>query len=147
MTVATGQHQETTGNGVAQGGKIINFGPFAKVAIQENDLVVLAIGPNNGNYLCDLTAIDLTLKSGEKSWDLAREVSPNVLHGNPHADHDGNLDVWHFFSEPDAGGSSSAIPTGSLVDPWLSATSKEEKRVLAVAIESLLQSGPSNLPK
>jgi hypothetical protein len=37
--------------------------------------------------------VNLTLSDRSKTWDLAKDVSPNILKGNPHG-------AWHFFSQP-----------------------------------------------
>ena len=113
------------------------------LAVQPGDLVSLLIGPRDGNHACDLTAVDLTLAGGGREWNLAREVSPDVLAGNPHADGHGNAGVWHFYAEPDKGGSSeSVIPAGSLLARWQRAASADEKQRLAQDLEALLKSGP-----
>ena len=72
--------------GVAQGANVVTVGPIKDVSVQPGDLVSLLIGPRDGNHACDLTAVDLTLSGGGREWDLAREVSPDILAGNPHAD-------------------------------------------------------------
>ena len=51
------------------------------------------IGPLDGNHVCDLTAVNLTLSDGTTTWDLAKDVSPNILKGNPHG-------ARHFLSQP-----------------------------------------------
>ena len=76
--------------GVAQGAKEVTVGPVEDLAVQPGDLVSLLIGPRDGNHACDLTAVDLTLAGGGREWNLAREVSPDILAGNPHADAFGN---------------------------------------------------------
>ena len=63
----------------------------------------VVIGPRDGNHACDLTAVDLTITADGKTWDLAKDVSPDVHAGNPHADGYGNPGVWHFYTEPVAG--------------------------------------------
>ena len=74
------------------------------------------------------------MSSGDvaRTWNLAADVSPDVLAGNPHADHFGNRGVWHFYTEPVAGGAETGpvIPAGSLLAKWQSAASAEEKRKL-----------------
>ena len=129
--------------GVSQGAKEIIAGPVEDLAVQPGDLVSLLIGPRDGNHACDLTAVDLTLAGGGHEWNLAGEVSPNILAGNPHADADGNSGVWHFYAEPDKQGpSESVIPAGSLLARWQRAASADEKERLAQALEALLKSGP-----
>ena len=128
--------------GIAQGAKIVTVGPVKDVSVQPGDLVSLLIGPRDGNHACDLTAVDLTLAGGGRAWDLARDVSPDILAGNPHADSHGNPGVWHFYSEPDKGGTESLIPAGSLLARWQKAGSADERQRLARALQDLLTSGP-----
>ncbi len=75
-------------NGVAQGNKEAKLGPVEKLAVQPGDLVSLIIGPRDGDHTCDLTDLELVIKSAGKDgreWSLARDVSADVLAGNPHA--------------------------------------------------------------
>ena len=106
--------------GIAQGSKAEKVGPIDGIAVRPGDLVSLAIGPRDGSHACDLTAIDLELVAAggpAPAWDLADDVSGDVLAGNPHADRLGHPGVWHFFSEPDSGAEATpAIPAGDR--PW-----------------------------
>jgi len=133
--------------GVAQGGKPVPFGPLDKVRVQKGDLISLVVGPRDGNHSCDLTDIELSLKAGDKEWNLNKDVSPDVLAGNPHADRLGNKDVWHFYTEPvKEGDRGQLIPAGSVLSRWLVAQG-EEKKALANAVQKLLTSGPPADPK
>ncbi len=109
LEVRRGATRQRLAAGVAQGGNVVQVGPFEAVPVRPGDLVSLVIGPRDGNHSCDLTAVDLTLTGDGKTWDLAADVSPDVLAGNPHADRLGNPDVWHFYTEPDRGGDSDAV--------------------------------------
>ncbi len=129
--------------GVAQGANVVTAGPINDVSVQPGDLVSVLIGPRDGNHACDLTAVDLTLSGGGGEWDLAHEVSPDIVAGNPHADGQGHANVWHFYTEPEKGGSDSVIPAGSLLAKWQSAGKPEEKQRLARALEGLLTRGPA----
>ncbi len=129
--------------GIAQGGAVVTVGPVSNVAVQPGDLISILIGPRDGNHSCDLTAIDLTLSGGGHEWNLAREVSPDILAGNPHTDARGNHGVWNFYSEPEKVGATDAvIPAGSLLARWQSAGSAAERKRLGQAIENMLTSGP-----
>ena len=132
--------------GTAQGGKEWKVGPIEGLAVQAGDLISLAIGPRDGNHSCDLTAIDLRLaEAGEpgRAWDLAADVSGDVLAGNPHADRLGHPGVWHFYAEPDKGGveAGPAIPAGSVLARWQASKADDEKRRLAEESRRLLTSG------
>ena len=129
-----------------RGAKEVKVGPLEKVAIQQGDLLSLLIGPRDSNHSCDLTMIDLSLATpgaDGKTWHLAAELTPDVLAGNPHADRFGNAGVWHFYSEPDGGGSSGAavIAVGSVLAKWQASGSAEEKRQLAEQLQALLTAG------
>ena len=117
LELRRGSHRQRLANGIAQGAKEVKPAPLENVAVQPGDLVSLLIGPRDANHSCDLTAVDLTLTSageGGREWDLARDVSPDVLAGNPHADRFGNEGVWHFYTEPDKGGPSGPPLSGSV---------------------------------
>jgi hypothetical protein len=144
LEVRRGLNRQRLANGVAQGAKEVKPAPVENLVVQPGDVVSLLIGPRDANHSCDLTAVDLTLTSlgeGGREWDLANDVSPSVLAGNPHADRFGNEGVWHFYTEPDKGGQfSPAIPAGSLLAKWQSTTNAADKQKLADDVERLLTS-------
>ncbi|RIK84587.1 MAG: hypothetical protein DCC68_01120 [Planctomycetota bacterium] len=133
--------------GVSHGGAPVKVGPIDSLAVLPGDFVSLVVGPRDGNHSCDLTAVDLVLvdtADAKRTWNLAADVSPDILAGNPHADRLGNANVWHFYSEPVATSAATgpAIPAGSLLATWFAATSADERRQLAEGIEKLLAAGP-----
>jgi hypothetical protein len=129
--------------GVAQGAKEVAVDPVKDLAVEPGDLISLFLGPRDGNHACDLTEVDMTLAGGGREWNLARELSPDILAGNPHADAFGNRAVWHFYTEPDRGSTSDAvIPAGSLLARWQRAASPADKERLARELQALLTSGP-----
>jgi hypothetical protein len=144
LELRRGVRRQRLASGTAQGAKEVKPAPIENLAVQSGDVVSLLIGPRDGNHSCDLTAVDLTLTTqGEarREWDLAKDVSPDVLAGNPHADRFGNAGVWHFYTEPDkAAPSGPVIPAGSLLAKWQSSSSTEEKEKLANDIQALLTS-------
>ena len=147
LEVRRGGTRQRLASGATQGGKEIKVGPFENIAVQQGDLVSLLIGPRDGNHACDLTAVDLILSSpGEnaRTWKLSTDVSPDILAGNPHADRFGNDGVWHFYTEPDNGGSEigPVIPSGSILAQWQSSPNRQEKMALAEKLQKLLTSGP-----
>ena len=133
--------------GNTNGANVIPFGPFENLAMQVDDLIAVVVSPRDNHHACDLTAVDLTITSGERTWDLAKEVSPNILAANPHADSHGNNDVWHFFWEPATGAAGPTIPAGSILAKWQVADGAEAKQQLATQLQSLLQGGADRLPK
>ncbi|HTA30640.1 MAG TPA: DUF1592 domain-containing protein, partial [Candidatus Cybelea sp.] len=128
--------------GIAQDATEFKFGPFENLAVQPGDVVCISVGPRDGNHACDLTAVDLTLNDGAQQWDLAKDVSPDILASNPHADSLGHSDVWNFYSEPDNDTSARPpVPAGSLIAKWLSSADPAEKHRLAGEVQKLLTAG------
>jgi len=143
-----GNTRQRLASGTAGGAEQHTFGPFEDFVVQPGDLLSLIIGPRDGNHSCDLTAIDLTITAAEdREWNLAKDISPDILAGNPHADRLGNTDVWHFYSEPDSGGGAdSIIPAGSLIAQWQGAPDAESKKELADKLQALVTNGPGDIP-
>ncbi len=147
LEVRRGSTRQTLASGNTDGAKENVLGPFENVAVQPGDLVSLVVGPRDGSHVCDLTALELTLKDGTREWSLGRDVSPDILAGNPHADALGNANVWHFYSEPDKGGPTTSLPANSLLSKWQSATDGAEKQKLAAELQQLLVSNGQGLAK
>jgi mono/diheme cytochrome c family protein len=103
LEVRRGNTTERLAAGLSQGARPIKLGPFANVGIGVDQVVALIIGPRDGNHACDLTAVNLTLTDDKTTWDLANDVSPNILTGNPHG-------PWHFLSQPAAQDAASELP-------------------------------------
>ena len=147
LELTRGNSRQRLAAGTAQGPNKNKIGPLEKIAVRPGDLVSLVIGPRDGNHSCDLTSIDFTLNDGTREWNLGREISPEILSGNPHKDSHGNADVWHFYSEPANGSTGHVIAAGSVLARWQSAASVEEKQRLADEVQRLLQGGAASLPK
>ena len=149
LELRRGATRRRLAEGKAQGSNEVKVGPIEGLVVHAGDLISLAIGPRDGNHSCDLTAIDLRLAAlGESgmAWDLAADVSGDVLAGNPHADRLGHPGVWHFYTEPDKGAVEvgSVIPDGSVLARWQAAKLDDEKRRLAEETQRLLGSdGPA----
>lgn len=131
--------------GFSNGANIVPIGPFESLLVREGEHVVLVVEPRDGNHSCDLTTIDLEIASAEETWNLTRDVSGDILAGNPHADSKGRADVWEFFGEPVSppnriGGADSVIPTGSSLASWLNEPNMENRKKQASRIEQLVQS-------
>lgn len=141
-----GTTKQRLATGIAHGATPVTAGPLEKIAVKQGDVITLVIAPRDGNHSCDLTSIDLTLNDGTREWNLAKDVSPNILAGNPHPDGFGNSDVWHFFSEPANGGAGNVIPAGSLLARWQSAANADEQQKLAAEVQNLLEKGVGSLP-
>ncbi len=148
MELRRGSSRQRLAAGTSQGAKEVKFGPLENLAVQPGDVISVVIGPRDGNHSCDMTAVDFNLSDGTRIWNLGKDVSPNILAGNPHADSLGNASVWHFYSEPDkAGGAEPVLPTGSLLAKWQSSASIEEKQKLAGEVQKLLTGGVAGLSK
>ena len=148
LELRRGNTRQRLAAGVAQDAAEVKFGPFENLAVQPGDVMSIVIGPRDGNHSCDLTAVDLKLTDGTRTWNLAEDVSPNILSGNPHADRQGNSGVWHFYSEPDKGGGpDSVMPSGSLLVKWQSSAKAAEREQLAKELQKLLLTGTGDLPK
>src|SRR5262249_13388264 len=104
LELRRGDMRQRLAAGMTPGAAEIAIGPTANLAVEPGDFVSLLIGPRDGNHACDLTAVDLWITGGGQRWDLAGDVAPDVLAGNPHADGHGNPDVWHFYTELDRDG-------------------------------------------
>jgi hypothetical protein len=105
---------------------VIPFGPFENVRIEAGQVVALVVGPREGNHSCDLTAVNLSLGDGKTTWDLAKDVSPDILAGNPHG-------AWHFLSQPAALAAAPDLPAP--LAAWRRAPSPE----LATAVRRYLE--------
>ena len=115
------------------------------VSVREGDVIQLAIGPRDGSHGCDLTHTDMTITEvgGEKrGWDVSRDISPNILEGNPLKDHHGHAAVWHFYSGKIADVSKASdnamnVPEGSLLALWREETDGTRRAALAGRIQAL----------
>ncbi len=126
IEVRRGHATERLASGVTEGGNEIPFGPFDDVRMEAGQVVAVVIGPRDGDHVCDLTSVDLTLSDGTSTWDLGQDVSPNILLGNP-------LGPWHFLSQPAALDSSTDWPAPMV--RWREAPSAER----AVAVREHLR--------
>jgi hypothetical protein len=123
------------------------FGPFGPFALRKGDVVAVCVGARDGNSNCDLTRVDLTLRSGDREWDLARDVSGDILAANPHADGQGNAGVWHFAADPEGAAGGWTIPAGSLLARWIKATGAEDRGAIAADIGRLLADDGAGIEK
>lgn len=148
LELRRGQTRQRLAAGIAQGAKEVKMGPVDALSVQPGDLLSVVVSPRDGNHSCDLTAVDLVIKSPGEEWNLAKDISPNILAGNPHADSRGREAVWHFYSEPDSGkGGESGLPTGSLLAKWQTAPDAATKSQLAAEVQKLLLSGGAGVAK
>ncbi|MCE9532779.1 MAG: DUF1587 domain-containing protein, partial [Planctomycetes bacterium] len=124
--------------------------PSKMVTVEKGDLLVLAVDARNGNHVCDMTEIALTITEADKpnrTWDLAADVADNVLDGNPHADKQENKDTWSFVRGPSKATGKEVvtlIPLDSVLGHWREAAidpiRQTEAAKLAEQVEKLLTS-------
>ncbi len=126
VEVRRGSSVELLGSGVSQRATPINFGPYEKVSIQPGQAIALVISPQDGDHSCDLTTVNLNITDGSQVWDLAKQVSPEILAGNPNGS-------WHFLSQPTGAAVESDLPAEVIA--WRQAPSPE----LAVRVREHLQ--------
>ncbi len=118
--------------------------PARTITVRKGELVSLILGPRQSNHSCDLSQINFVIREtdGERVWDLAQDVSGDILAGNPHADRHGNADTWHFYKgemssvgrEVDA---ADAVPAGSLLARWRMEKDQERRTELARRVQEL----------
>ena len=122
------------------------------VKLAKGDAILLAIGARDGNYVCDLTSVQLTISemgAAPRKWDLAADVADSVLAGNPHADRLGNKDVWQFVRGDDPTvkrkmdlATKRKVPQGSILALWrsaaLDAKGRDQLAQLAEKVQQLL---------
>ena len=140
LEVRRGKVRRTLASGRSQGATPMPVGPFENVRVRPGDAIALSISPLDNNHSCDLTAVDFTLSDGTSRWDLASDVSPDILKSNPHPGRVGSEGVWHFLGEPVSSNSVRGVPPGSLLDLWNDAQDATKRAQLATQIQSLLQS-------
>lgn len=141
LELRRGHSREVLSSGATQGAKLVDIGQHDQIRVLPGDVIAIVIGPREGNHACDLTAVDLSLTNGTLEWNLAKDVSPNILAGNPHADSYGNDKVWHFVGEPTKANIAPQIPAGSLLALWRKSGDAAERARLAAQVQLLLQQG------
>ena len=141
LELRRGQTREVLAAGESKGSSVISLGPLQDVSVMQGDVVALVIDPRNGDHSCDHTPVNLTLSDGKLEWDLAKDVSPDILASNPHADRHGNSAVWHFLSQPARGTDAPtiAVDSTSLLAKWRKAKDAVERAQVAAQVQQLLQ--------
>ncbi|MEY3957910.1 MAG: hypothetical protein RJA37_513 [Verrucomicrobiota bacterium] len=134
-----GTRRDVLAKGLSRGKQPVPFGKLAPLRISSGDVIALVIGAREHNHACDLTAIDFKVTVGGRTWDLAPEVSPDILSGNPNG-------PWHLLSQPDDGEDVPGIPKGSLLAQWRDATDADTRETLALKVAALLKDGAGATP-
>ncbi|MEO2021162.1 MAG: DUF1592 domain-containing protein, partial [Pirellulaceae bacterium] len=115
------------------------------IQVRQGELLSLLIGPRQGNHGCDLTSINLTISEPgdpRRSWDLAKDVSADLVAANPHTDRHGNPHTWHFYkgemTKVQQGGSSIvSVPPGSILALWLTEKDPVKRERLGQRVQDL----------
>jgi prepilin-type N-terminal cleavage/methylation domain-containing protein len=72
-----------------------------EITVELGDMISLVVGPK-GAHQCDTTVIELVINEvggSERVWNFTQDVISTLLTGNPHADGQGQADVWNFYAE------------------------------------------------
>lgn len=134
-----GARRDVLAKGVSRGKQESPFGKLDAVKVSPGDVIALVIGPRDRNHACDLTAVDFKVSVAGRVWDLAPNVSPDILKGNPHG-------PWHFLSQPDDGETVPGIPKGSLLAQWRAASDPAVRETLALKVAALLSDASGAAP-
>ena len=115
-----------------------------QLSVRKGELISFILGPG-GNHYCDLTEMNLKITelAGEKrTWDLAGDVSDDLLVANPHADRHGHAKVWHFYtgemksiSRDD--GVLTSVPAGTVLQRWQTETDAAKRVDLSKQVQEL----------
>ena len=134
LEVRRGRTTEVLASGESKTLDPHKIGPFENVPVEKGEVVAFVISPGEGNHVCDLTALNLTVTDGKTTWDLAKDVSPKILESNP-------IGPWHFLSQPAVGAVEPADPAA------IAAWRREPSPDLAKKVREHLESDfPLNSP-
>ena len=119
--------------------------PLRKLAVRRGELISIIVGPRQKNHSCDLTQINMVITEfdgARRQWDMAREISGNILESNPLKDTHGHDDIWHFYNgEVDSVNKLServmTVPAGSLLASWQATANPAKRADLAERIHAL----------
>jgi hypothetical protein len=127
-------------SGFSNGANDVAIGPIDKLLVRAGNEITMVVEPRDGNHSCDLTNVDLTIATANETWDLAKDITSNILDGNPHADSRGRPSVWSFFSEQVGAPklATAGLIDGSLLARWFNASDATERATTAAALEQLV---------
>ena len=125
--------------------------PVKTVKIEKGDSIILAVDAKDANHICDMTEIGLTITPAETpsaAWNLEADIADTIHAGNPHADRQGNKDVWSFVRGPSrvvGKEAATIVPPSSVLGHWREAAADpkrlDEAKKLAAEAQALL-TGP-----
>ncbi|EAQ79204.1 DUF1592 domain-containing protein [Blastopirellula marina] len=125
-------------------GLTAEFPALPELAMKTGDMLALLIGPRTQEHTCDLTGIELEIQSTTdkgRTWSLSRDCADSIADGNPHADKQGNADVWHFFAQTFNLLENDRRVQDSLVAQWSRAGDEMRAREIAAEMELRVQLG------
>jgi hypothetical protein len=85
LQIWRGGTRQVLASGTSNAGQPTPIGPFDSIELRRGDVVSIVVAARDGNKDCDLTAVDLAIRSSDREWDLAKDVSADILAANPHA--------------------------------------------------------------
>jgi hypothetical protein len=107
-TLLSAQPPRLLAEGQIENGGTQPFAPAEKaiepVTVASGELILLTVLPK-ANHGADSTTVDLEITEVGglgRAWNVARDVVPDFLAGNPHSDSQGNGAVW-CFADPREG--------------------------------------------
>jgi hypothetical protein len=134
LELRRGASSEVLASGEQRSAMPLSFGPFENVPVEPGQVLAFVVNPRDGNHACDLTAVNLTISDGKTTWDLGKDVSPDILKSNPHG-------PWHFLSQPATAGAAPDAP--AIITEWRKSPSPE----LATRVRQHLETDfPLNSP-
>ena len=118
--------------------------PVQVLKLEKGDTILLAVDAKNGDHVCDLTEIALTLTEAEKpgrGWNLSADVADSIHAGNPHADQHGNKQTWSFVRGPSGtqGKAPALIPADSVLGRWRDAVTNPDRQAEAAKLGEQVQ--------
>jgi hypothetical protein len=143
------QRQKLVG-GEFDDGKAATIQPL-ETQVRSDDIICLAVAAREHNHFCDTTLVDLTiteLDGKHRTWNLSADIADNVLDGNPHADRQGNKNVWRFCKGRDNSprAPQMQLAADSILAKWRDSldrpNSRTERTRLAEQVRKLL-TGPA----
>ncbi len=94
-------HGSTNGTGTQVIPAKADAAKLREIAVEPGDMISLVVGPKGSHY-CDTTVIELVITEAGgqgRVWNLTDDIVKTLHAGNPHADSQGNADVWNVFAE------------------------------------------------
>ena len=107
---------------------------LTSIRVAAGDRIRLMIAPKE-DHTCDMTHVSLTVRSvaPPAEWNLAADLVPDPVAGNPHADRLGHRDVWSFSEIASPSRPSASDPTLASLMTLLADPKADPKTIEAAA--------------